>query len=602
MCGIAGTAGVRPAAERRTDALAALVRRGPDGSFCHSARVGERDFDLLHTRLAINDMSPAAVQPMSDESERFVMVFNGEIYNYRDLRAECEARGHAFKSAMDGEVILHLFQDHGPAAFDRLNGIFSIGILDSVSGEVFLARDPLGVKPLFYARDAGGGLRFASELDALAELGADLGSYDTVAMAQFLTFLWVPSPRTPFSGAASLPPGHYLRWHDGTTETRRYCAPLHPAPGQRATDAAATVAEGRALFHAAAQRQLLSDVPVGLMASGGIDSGLLWWATHESLDRAFTIAWPGGSEGLDHDVAGVRRLQSLYGTKVVEIEGGETGLEGLPLAGDLFADPAFSLTRVIATEARAAGVPVLLSGQGGDELFGGYRRHRVAAMIERFHIGRAGGWAHRGLRRLSYRSTSTEYAARLALALGEKDPFRGYMQLATYSTAADRAEALDCTTAEVSDDVVWQEHQAAYDALPSGVPFARKAMALDLNVYLPGLGLAYVDRAGMEHGVEIRVPWLDLELVRWSLDVPLDLLLRERQGKWLTRRIAEGTLPPATVAAPKQSFGAPATHLSRDAGSGTGRGFRQDVYFNRAKRLLQEYRTTVGKSLLGKAG
>lgn len=597
MCGIAGRAGPGGAPPLDPRVCKALGARGPDGHGVTSYEGPGWQVSLAHTRLAINDLSDAGSQPIASESGRFVMVFNGEIYNYAELRQRYEQRGHSFRSRMDGEVILHAFEEDGPAAFDRLNGIFAVAVLDTRSSDVVLARDPLGVKPLFYATSPDGTLHFASELRALASTGADLGGYDLVAAAQFLSFLWVPAPRSPFSNALSLIPGTHLRWTQAGQCTERYCMPLVPRR-ERAVSATQAVAEGRQMVAAAAQRQLLSDVPVGLMASGGIDSGLIWAATHESLKSAFTIAWSGaGAEGLDEDLAGVRRLQWLYRTKVEEIPGQDQGLEGLPAAGDLFADPAFPLTRTIARQARAAGIAVLLSGQGGDELFGGYRRHQVAALVERLRIGHAGGLLSRGLSRLPLQSTAVEYGSRLALALGEKDPLRGYLQLSTYSTAEDRARALDCTVAEVSDDVVWQEHQTFYDTLPRDLPFTRKAMAVDLNVYMPGLGLAYVDRAGMEHGVEIRVPWLDLELVRWSLDLPLDLLLRQRQGKWLTRQIAREVLPAATAGAAKRGFGAPSSHLD-DRVAGAGRGFRQSVYFARAKRLLAEHRETVGKQLL----
>lgn len=597
MCGIAGL----HRSQRQPDLAqveAELGSRGPNGSDSTEWRTSAGSHGVfVHTRLAINDLSPAARQPMSDETNRYLMVFNGEIYNSPELRTLCESRGHRFSSHMDGEVILHLFEDEGTAAFARLNGIFAVAILDRLAGDVVLARDPLGVKPLFYALDPDGGLYFASELRALAATGAPMGDYDLTAMAQFLTFLWVPSPRTPFTGAWSLGPGECLRHNASGYCVARYCDPLVPT-GQtpRVTERDA-IRTGRELFSQAAQRQLLSDVPIGLMASGGIDSGLLWWATGDSLAQAFTIAWPTtGPEGLNEDLEGVRRMQGVFGTPVQEIEGNDLSLAGLPQAGDLFADPAFALTRAIAKQARELGVPVLLSGQGGDELFGGYRRHQIASLIDRVRLGRAGDMLARSLSRLRTDSTRIEYAARTARAMSERDPFRGYMQLCTYSTAEERARTLECTTSEVSDDVVWQEHQRTYDSLPPSLSFTRKAMTLDLAVYLPGLGLAYVDRAGMEHGTEIRVPWLDLELVRWSLELPIDLLHKGGSSKWLTRQIASQVLPQKTANAPKRGFGAPSTKIAQTHEG--ARGFRQGSYYARAAAILKEHRNTVGKELL----
>jgi asparagine synthase (glutamine-hydrolysing) len=576
-----------------------MAHRGPDGAGVCSWNVNGIHVQLAHTRLAINDLSPAGEQPVYDESERLAMIFNGEIYNYPKLRTLCEDRGHTMRSHMDGEVIIHLFEDEGLDAFKRLNGIFALAIADRESGQVVLARDPLGVKPLFYSIEQSGRLTFASELRTLAHAGGGVTEYDKVAMAQFLTFLWVPAPRTPFAGVRSLRPGETLIWSPDGVTVRAYGEPVFSTVPGRSVDVAATVNLARSHVTDAAHRQLLSDVPIGLMVSGGVDSGLLWWSTHEALERAFTITWDpsSDSEGLNEEVENVRHLQQRLGTHVQEVPGGEVAMEVLPRAGDLFADPAYALASEIAKHARAANIPVLLSGQGGDELFGGYRRHVVARVLERVALGRMGRSAASALARAPLRNVNVEYAARLARALSEKDPFRGYMQLSTYSESVDRARALECDEREVSDDVVWQEHREFYESLPQEMSFTRKVMALDLAVYMPGLGLAYVDRAGMEHGVEIRVPWLDLELVRWASKLPVEYLVRRGTNKWLTRRVAREVLGERYASAPKRGFGAPSSTIAASAWAGE-RGFRQSVYFSLATRLLDQHRETVGKELV----
>lgn len=324
------------------------------------------------------------------------------------------------------------------------------------------------------------------------------------------------------------------------------------------------------------------------MASGGVDSGLLWWATQHSLDRAYTISWSGGAdfEGLDDDRRAVVELESRFGTPVGYLPG-ETAGDVLPSSGDLFADPAYDLTRLIASTASQDGYKVLLSGQGADELFAGYRRHTMAPLVARLRLGRVGNALERALHRLPPGRLSSEYAARLARACSEPDAFRAYMQLCTYSTAVERARALDCDEAEVSNDVVWQRHREVFERLPAGLSFLRKVLALDLAVYLPGLGLAYVDRAGMEFGVEIRVPWLDLDFVRWALTLPDRSLVRRGRGKWLTRDLAAQRLSVEIAHRPKRGFGAPASRLGDDAMG--QRGFRQGAYFGRAKRILHGY-------------
>jgi asparagine synthase (glutamine-hydrolysing) len=604
MCGIAGRVGREITAPGALGLIAErLHHRGPDGSSIRTWVVGASEVALVHTRLAINDLSDAGRQPMLDETERYALVFNGEIYNYPELRRLCENRGHVFRSRMDGEVILHLFEMEGTRAFNRLNGIFAAAVLDTHEGSLVLARDPLGVKPLFYSLDDSSGLTFASEIAALAQAGADLGGYDLTALAQFLAFLWVPSPRTPFTGVRSLGPGQVLCHGPAGTRIEHYADPLYSMNDAAPISAEAAIAELGERFVMAARRQLLSDVPVGLMASGGIDSGLLWWATAGSIDRAFTVAWDDvpGSEGLHEDLTNARSLQKLSSTPLEEVRLTHSSFDVLPRAGDLFADPAYNLASTIAKRSRTAGIKVLLSGQGGDELFGGYRRHQVTRWLERIRLGRLGLSGANMLARVAGPNLHVEYAARLLRAFGERDPFRSYMQLSTYSTASDRARVLGTYEYEVSDDVVWSEHRDAYEKLPAEMSFSRRARMLDLSVYMPGLGLAYVDRAGMEHGVETRVPWLDLDLVRWATNLPSDLLIHNRQGKWLTRQLAARELGETYANSPKRGFGVPSAMVSTASAEGE-RGFRQGRYFSLATHLLAQYRETVGQELLSESG
>ena len=527
---------------------------------------------------------------MSNEDGSLVMVFNGEIYNSPELRRYCEGKGHRFSSTMDGEVILHLWEMEGAACLGRLNGIFAVAVASTVTGEVVVARDPLGVKPLFYVLGPESSLWFASELAGLVAAGAPVGGHDPVALAQFLTFLWIPDPRTPLAGAKSLKPGQAIRWSANGVTLFPYGEALVPNVQFDDDPADSPIADLSERFLDAADRQLLSDVPIGLMASGGVDSGLIWWATHRSLARAYTISWDVADdfEGLGDDRRAVVELEKRFGTPVSYLPGESAG-DVLPSSGDLFADPAYDLTRLIARTANEQGYKVLLSGQGADELFGGYRRHAIASIVGRLRLGRLGHALERSLLRLPDGRLSSEYLTRLARACAEPEAFGAYMQLCSYSTATDRARALDCNEAEVTDEVVWQRHREVYDELPRGLSFLRKALALDLAVYLPGLGLAYVDRAGMEFGVEIRVPWLDLEFVRWSLTLPDAALIRHGRGKWLPRDLAAQELSPQIAHRPKRGFAAPTSRLGTSPADGGGQGFRQGAYFGRAQRILRSY-------------
>jgi asparagine synthase (glutamine-hydrolysing) len=325
------------------------------------------------------------------------------------------------------------------------------------------------------------------------------------------------------------------------------------------------------------------------MASGGVDSGLLWWAVSHRLPTAYTITWAEhGVESLGDDERAVAELAARFGTPVRYLDG-ETAVSILPPSGDLLADPAYDLTRLIARTAKADGMKVLLSGQGGDELLAGYRRHWVATMLRRIRVGPVGSALGRALGRVPSKRLAAEYGARLMRAASERDPFRGYLQLCTYSTPAERAAALGCTEREVANDVVWQRHLEVYDGLSPALGFLRRVMAVDLCVYLPGLGLAYVDRAGMEFGVEIRVPWLDLDFLRWTLSLPDDMLVRRGRGKWLSREVAAMQLSPALANRPKRAFAAP-SHLVGGQSDQGERGFRQGAYFSRAVQLLRAHR------------
>jgi asparagine synthase (glutamine-hydrolysing) len=587
MCGLAGHIGRRPVAVLGDGVLDALQHRGPDAQCAERCIAADVTADLAFARLAIVDLSDAGQQPMSTADGRFTMVFNGEIYNSPGLRRECERSGHRFRSSMDGEVILHMWETEGPSALQRLNGIFALAMLDTATGELFLARDPLGVKPLVYA-EAHGELWFASELRALLAMRPPTGGADLVALAQFLSFLWIPDPRTPYAGIRSIEPGTVLRWTPAGSKTSRYCAPLHPSESPQAIRPEHAVEELRSRFASAVRRQLLSDVPIALMASGGVDSSLIWWAAGEGVERAYTIEWADttGDERLSEDTATVRALSELLGTPVTYVAGEQVS-DSRPRAGDLFADPAHDLARAISRQACEDGFKVLLSGQGGDELFAGYARHRMAPFLPQLRFGAIGKAAEHTISRRG-KSLRAEYMTRIARAASERDPFASYMQMCTYSTAADRARVLGCSEAEVSNDTVWQRHRAVYETLPAGASFLRKAMALDLAVYLPGLGLAYNDRASMEHGVEVRVPWLDLDLVRWSLTLPDSVLIRGRTTKWLPKQLAGRVVSPQVAQRAKRGFAAPAHHVAPGRTPGT-RGFRQGRYFALATSILEQH-------------
>jgi asparagine synthase (glutamine-hydrolysing) len=582
MCGVAGVIG--RSAEHVTGDFADMLRhRGPDGHNS-TARAGDHGrWMLTHTRLAIVDLSASGAQPISNEDESLWLSFNGEIYNSNDLRSQLEGKGHVFRSRMDGEVILHLFEDEGIAGFAKLNGIFAFALANASSGEVVLCRDPVGVKPLFYCRDGGGAMHFSSEIEPLRR-SVSCGELDPQALAQFLTFLWIPSPRTPYRDIRSLMPGEALIVSDRGATAARYGPPLFPSPDAFEEQDLAAFEDS---FLTACRRQLMADVPLALMASGGVDSSLLWWGMKDDLKEVLTIEWEaGGHEKLEEDALTVRELEHLFGSRVTYVAGPDQVSDVPPPSGDLIADPAYALTTYIARAVREMGLKVLFSGQGGDELFGGYRRHAVAPLISMSSLN---SLASTSLRAGLMPFRRNEFAVRLLRAVRERDFFRGYMRLCSYSTSRQRAAALGCMESEVDDETVWEEHRRVYEALPGGLSPLRRAMSIDLNVYMPGLGLTYADRAGMAHGVEVRVPWLDLELIRWSLSLPDHQLVRRLKTKLMPKSLAAKMLPAAVGSRAKRGFAMPAERLPKHPPDDGGLGFRQGSYFEYAKRMMESY-------------
>jgi asparagine synthase (glutamine-hydrolysing) len=593
VCGIGGYAArIDGAAAPDPQLFArALAHRGPDSDGTATGASQGSSWSLSHTRLAIVDLSAAGNQPMANEDDTLWMSFNGEIYNAPELRSHCEARGHRFRSHSDGEVILHLWELEGPSCLHRLNGIYAFAIGNRATGEVFLVRDPVGVKPLFYV-DGGDQLWFASELRALHEAGAPLGGFDEVAIAQFLTFLWVPDPRTPFVGAKSLLPGHVLHWSGAGARDIAVVDLLAESAEAEQIGSPEAEAEIRDRTSDAIRRQLQADVPLAIMASGGVDSSLIWWAAGQEIDRAYTIDWSEDEtpERLGEDTSTVRMLGRTFGTPVAYLDGSDSVVGALPRSGDLFADPAFDLCRRIAERAAADGYKVLLSGQGGDEVFAGYRRHVVGPVAARVPSALPRLLPRQLLSALPSSKLGIEYGSRALRAASQTDPLASYLQLCTYSSATDRAKVLDATEREVSDDVVWERHRAVFDALPRSWSLLRRFRAVDFAVYLPGLGLAYADRAGMAHGVEIRVPWVDVDLVRWALRLEDRALVRSNRSKWLTRQLSSEVLPSWVAKRPKRGFAVPAAQVAKTHGAAGERGFRQSAYLASAAAILEAYR------------
>jgi len=567
MCGIGGYSGTFDP-ERLGRANRLMAHRGPDDEGDWVA--ADRQVALCHRRLAIIDLSPAGHQPMWDEARRAVIVFNGEIYNYRDLRKDLEARGVSFAGQSDTEVLLKLYLTSGEAMLQRLNGIFAFAIWDARSRQLFLARDGLGVKPLYYASTFQG-FAFASELKALLALCPDVAradELDPVSLHRYLSLLWCPGAGTPLKSVRKLQPGEAMIVRDGRI-VRRWAWYQLPAERGLTPDLDQKQALSGVVEHlrTAVQRQMVADVPVGAFLSGGLDSSAVVAFAREVEPniRCFTIELVGGQEeGTADDLPYARRVARHLGVAldVVRVDASSMAQDLATMVEQLdepLADPAPLNVLYISRLARAHGIKVLLSGAGGDDLFTGYRRHR-ALMAEQYW-----SWMPRPLR-----TTMNQAAALLDRrnAMGRRlskafsgaslDPKK---RLAHYFRWAENDTLFALYTPSFREKLRAAAAEAPLleflASLPPHVSRLERMLALEQRFFLADHNLIYTDKMSMASGVEVRVPFLDLELVDFAARVPAHLKQRGAIGKWVLKKAMEPYLPNDVIYRSKTGFGAP---------------------------------------------
>jgi asparagine synthase (glutamine-hydrolysing) len=569
MCGICGavvlgarSAEVAPGAgvERMN---ATLVRRGPDsaGSFA------DGPVAMAMRRLAIIDLATGG-QPVSDESGRVVAVCNGEIYNYRELREGLLARGHRLRGAGDVETIVHLYEERGLAFTDELDGMFAIALWDSARRRLVLARDRLGIKPLYHAR-VGDVLLFASELKALLAWPGFPREVDPVALSQYLRHEYVPAPRSILRAARRLRPGHQLvvDAEAGTVEERPWWRlGLVPDPALRRATEADLAAELWEEIRAAVRREMVSDVPLGVFLSGGIDSSAVTAAMVEVAGadvRSFSIGFREPS--FDESPAARRVARALGSTHAERVLEASRLVDVVPRVVDFMdeplADASIVPTHVLSCFAREH-VKVALGGDGGDELFGGYptlKAHRLAAWYRRVPRLVRDRLVRPIVERLpvSDRHASFEFLAR-RFVRGADFPLEERHHLWLGGFAPEEIDA-------VLLPELRQERRAATagDALAehalacAGLGEIERAMYLDMKMYLEGDILPKVDRASMAASLEVRVPLLNRSVVSLACRLPLEHKLRGLTGKSLLRKALRGRVPREVLARPKHGFGVP---------------------------------------------
>ena len=553
MCGICGQynyGSQEPVRRRDIQAMAStMVHRGPDDEGYYLAG----PLGLGFRRLSIIDLA-GGHQPMSDQEESVWVVFNGEIYNFQELKEELQAYGHVFRTKSDTEVIVHGYKQWGDDVLNHLNGMFGLAIWDAARRRLILARDPFGIKLLYYSIDRKS-LLFGSEIRAIRAAMSESADLDPLSLNLFLRYRYTPSPYTIFKGVSKLAPGTKLTVEDGRYEVSRwYRFQPHPFSPAKSPDEARE--ELLAIYQRAVRRQLISDVPVGLLLSGGLDSGLLL-----ALMNGNGHSWPTytvgyGSSFADDELSDAAETARLLGSSHSSVRiSRSTFEETLPKIVASLEEPVATSSIVpmyFVCERARHDVKVALVGQGPDELFGGYRRHlgvRYAAL-----------WSQMPKPMRSLISSGinalprNEMLKRGAYALAIPDRMRRYEHVFSLLPGdhVDELFQVGLLNADAGETILdcWADLanlMAATDEL-GGFQF------LEVRSSLPDELLMYADKLSMARGLELRVPYLDKEVVEYAERIPANLKVRNGSGKWLHREACRAYLPDSTLRRPKRGF------------------------------------------------
>lgn len=588
MCGITGVM-LKPGArvdptllERMTTRLA---HRGPDGSGTWIS--GDGAVGLGHRRLSILDLSAAGAQPMTSPSGRYTIAYNGEIYNFQELRRELQDRGVAFRGHSDTEVMLAAFEQWGiEKALGKCIGMFAFGLWDASAGWLCLARDRIGIKPLYYA-ETDKGLVFASELRAIHTFTGSSLEIAQEGLAEYLRYGYVPGPLSIFRGVKKLLPGFLLEAERGIIkETRPYWNLDEVASAGDAApfdgDEGACIVELETRLRSAVRRHMVSDVPIGVFLSGGIDSSTVTALMQtECADRVSTFSIGFRERGYneaDHAATVARHLHTHHTELYVSEQDAQEVIPEIPeIYDEPFADVSQIPTYLVSRLARQS-VTVVLSGDGGDELFGGYNRYLfVASFWSRLR------WVPLSARRLlarflgSIRPSHWDGLFRMASALA---PRKGLVSLPGQKVHKVAALLKARSVVELQENIVsqWplpeqllqgapdQRNNARLHDAGAAVkdPVARQ-MLWDMHTYLVDDILTKLDRASMRVGLEARVPLLDHTVVELAWRIPIRYKIRDGEGKWILRRVLEKYVPPAIFERPKMGFSIPIDEWLRGA-------------------------------------
>jgi len=550
MCGIAGYVGWLRGRDESADDLErmcdAIRHRGPDDAgyfIAPGVALGMR-------RLSIIDVAGGA-QPIGNEDGSVQVVFNGEIYNYREIRLGLERAGHRLLTRGDTETLVHLYEDHGTGMVHHLRGMFAFAIWDARRRRLLLARDRFGIKPLYYWQ-APGGLAFASELPSLQAMEGFPGRIDRQALRDYLTFGYVPDPQCIFENVRKLGPGQLLAWEPGAdVRVSSYWSPARTKETRiHERDA---LEELRRLLADAVRSHLVSDVPLGAFLSGGLDSSVVVAEMSRQMDRpvrTFSIGFdePQFNEA-PHAAEVARALGTEHTALIVRPDVDALIEEVVGSFDEPFGDWSAIPTYLVCRLARQH-VTVALSGDGGDELFGGYDRYLVGQRQTEIRSGSLRRLVGAVARRLPY----TVIGRNRVLDLSRT---RWGRYAATLAHPLNAAEGGIAAASLAESGQAFDGLLRPWSALTEGRDFATQMTLVDSMSYLPGDILTKLDRTSMAVSLEARVPFLDHRLAEFALSLPSDAKFRQGRGKWILRRAVADLVPPSVLAKPKQGFGVP---------------------------------------------
>lgn len=565
MCGIYGyltlKGRIEPEVLRQMGKM--LTHRGPDDEGEEIRNTGDLSVGLGHKRLSILDLSSAGRQPMTNEDGTVWIVFNGEIYNFAELRAELQSKGHHFQSKTDTEVIVHLYEEVGTPCLDRLNGMFAFAIWDEKKRTLFLARDRMGKKPLHYCIQDDQ-IIFASEIKALLKHPAVRRELNLRSLSKYLSYEYVPAPDTIFKSIKKLEAGHYLVYRDGECVTSKYWdIPLEDYPITDRTEEQYTE-ELREILDRAVRRRLVADVPVGLFVSGGLDSGLVAALARRAKDRleCFSIGFdePSFDESRYSrqiaDSLGIKHhLRIFHGHEMLQM------VQRLPeILDEPLADPSI-IPLSLLSQFAAERMKVVLSGDGGDELFAGYQTFQAHKLVTYYDV--LPGFIKAALQTIvshlpvSHAYLSADFKLKQFLkGIGVSSEVRFFLWRGAFTNSEKNDLLRPELRAELHDHNTYEDiYRYVKD---SGLTKElERILYLSMKLYLQDNNLVTVDRASMANSLEVRSPLLDGEVVEFVCRLPMDYKLHGFKTKHLLKKAAESFLPRKVVYRQKKGFGIP---------------------------------------------